>query len=81
MGDLSGIHGLGRMPGEGNWLPTPVFWPGEFHGQWSPGGCKESDASEQLPLQRTVKYLGYLQKTLLKLQWVPYGDWIYYYHD
>ena len=22
---------VGRSPGEGNWLPTPVFWPGEFN--------------------------------------------------
>ena len=31
-------------------LPTPVFWPGEFHGQRSPAGysllsCKESDTT------------------------------------
>ena len=25
----------GRSPGEGNGLPTPVFFPGEFHGQKS----------------------------------------------
>ena len=25
--------GSGRSPGEGNGLPTPVFWPGEFHGE------------------------------------------------
>ena len=38
-GDLGLISGLGRSPGEGNdWLPTPVFWPGEFHGQYSPWG-------------------------------------------
>ena len=38
-GDLGLIPGLGRSPGEGNdWLPTPVFWPGEFHGQYSPWG-------------------------------------------
>ena len=30
-GDLGLIPGLGRSPGEGNGLPTPVFWPGEFH--------------------------------------------------
>jgi len=22
-------------------LPTPVFWPGEFHGLYSPWGCKD----------------------------------------
>ena len=31
-------------------LPTPVFWPGEFHGLYSPWGCKESDMTEQLSL-------------------------------
>ena len=29
-------------------LPTPVFWPGEFHALYSPWGCKESDTTEQL---------------------------------
>ena len=28
--------------------PTPVFWPGEFHGQYSLCSCKESDTTEQL---------------------------------
>ena len=33
--------------------PTPVFLPGEFHGQrslagYSPWGCKELDTTEQL---------------------------------
>ena len=27
-------------------LPTPVFWPGELHGLYSPWGHKESDATE-----------------------------------
>ena len=27
-------------------LPTPVFWPGEFHGLYSPLGHKESDMTE-----------------------------------
>jgi len=25
---------------------TPVFWPREFHGLYSPWGCKESDTTE-----------------------------------
>ena len=29
-------------------LPTPVFWPGEFHGLYSPWGHKELDMTEQL---------------------------------
>ena len=32
------------------WVPTPVFWPGEFHGLYSPWGCKESDITERLSL-------------------------------
>ena len=27
-------------------LPTPVFWPGEFHGLYSPLDGKESDTTE-----------------------------------
>ena len=34
-GDLCLISGLGRSPGEGKCLPTPVFLPGEFHGRGS----------------------------------------------
>ena len=30
MGDLGLIPGLGRSPGEGERLPTVVFWPGKF---------------------------------------------------
>ena len=42
-----------KSSGEGEWLPTPVFLPGEFWGQrglmgHSPWGCKESDTTEQL---------------------------------
>ena len=29
-------------------LPTPGFWPGEFHGLYSPWGCKELNMTEQL---------------------------------
>ena len=37
------------------WQPTPVFLPGEFHGQgslegYSPWGYKESDRTKQLLL-------------------------------
>ena len=42
-GDLGSIPGLGRSPGEGKGLPTPVFWPREFQGLYSPWGHKESD--------------------------------------
>ena len=41
VGDLDAILGLGR-----EMLPTPVFWPGEFHGLYSPWGPKESNMTE-----------------------------------
>ena len=52
-GDLSSIPGLGRSPWRREWLPTPVFLPGESHGQrrlvgYSPWGHRESDTTEQL---------------------------------
>ena len=31
-------------------LLTPVFWPGEFHGLYSPWVCKESDTTGRLSL-------------------------------
>ena len=34
-GSLGSIPGSGRFLGEGKREPTPVFLPGEFHGQWS----------------------------------------------
>ena len=39
-----------------NWerLPTPVFWPGEFQGLYSPWGRKESDRTEQVSLSGSV---------------------------
>ena len=37
---------VGKIPWRREWLPTPVFLPGEFHGQYSPWGCKESDTTE-----------------------------------
>ena len=39
---------VGKIPWRREWLPTPVFWPREFHGLYSPWGCNESDMTEQL---------------------------------
>ena len=41
VGDLGSIPGLERSPGEGK-LPTPAFWPGEFHGLCIVHGVTES---------------------------------------
>ena len=39
---------------------TPVFWPGELHGLYSPWSCKESDMTEGLllSLPMLVRTLG-----------------------
>ena len=36
----------GEDPLEKGKATTPVFWPGEFHGLYSPWGHKESDMTE-----------------------------------
>ena len=53
VGDPGSIPGSGRSPGEGDGFSTPVFLPGEFHGQrslasYSPWGHKEVHTTEQL---------------------------------
>jgi len=37
---------VGKIARRRERLPTPVFWPGEFHGLYSPWGRKESDTTE-----------------------------------
>ena len=44
---------VGKIPWRRAWQPTPIFLPGESHGQrrlvgYSPWGCKELDTIEQL---------------------------------
>ena len=41
---------VGKIPWRRERLPTPVFWPGEFHGLYSPWDHKESDTTERLSL-------------------------------
>ena len=38
--------GCGKIPWRMERLLTPVFWPGEFHGRYTPWGLKESDMTE-----------------------------------
>ena len=49
--DMGSIPGSGRPPGRGHWQSTPVFLPGESHGQeslvgYSPWGRKETNMTE-----------------------------------
>ena len=44
---------IGKILWKREWLFTPIFLPGEFHGQsilvgYSPWGCKESHTTERL---------------------------------
>ena len=52
------IQSLGQKdPRRRERLPTPVFWPGEFLGLYSPWGRKESDTTEHLSLHCKPKSL------------------------
>ena len=49
-----------KIPWRREWQPTPVFLPGEFHGQkslvgYSPWGCKELGMTEQQTLTYTKR--------------------------
>ena len=37
---------VGKIPWRSDRLPTPVFWPEEFHGLYNPWGRKELDTTE-----------------------------------
>ena len=41
---------VGKIPWRRERLPSPVFWPGEFHGLYRPWSCRKSDTTEQLSL-------------------------------
>ena len=45
VGGLSLMPGFGRFPWRREWLLTPGFWPGKFHGLYSPWGHKESNTT------------------------------------
>ena len=45
------VRSLGwHIPWRRESLPSPASWAGEFHGLYSPWGCKESDTTERLSL-------------------------------
>ena len=51
VGEQGSIPGWGRSSGGRAWQPTPVFLPGESHGQrslvgYSPWVCKKLDTTE-----------------------------------
>ena len=65
---------MGKIPWRKEWLPTPVFLPGEFHAQrsltgYSPRSCKKLDISERLILIVQVLSLGHSLSAL--------RDWLF----
>ena len=64
-GDMRGagsIPGSGRSPWRRAWQPTPVFFPGESHGQrslvgYSPWGHKESNTTEVISSHPRIMWL------------------------
>ena len=47
---------VGKIPWRRERFPTPVFWPGEFHGLYSPQGRKESDMTEWLSVSQAANF-------------------------
>ena len=72
-----------RIPWRREWLPTPVFLPGEFHGQrslvgYGLWGHKESDTTERLTYGCfQASLVTQMVKNLLAMRetWVWYLDW------
>ena len=63
---------LGKIPWRRAWQPTPVFLPGEPHGQRSLAGyhlwgCKELDTTEQKTLSLSLLYPLFLIRIVLCL--------------
>ena len=44
--DAGSVPGLGRFPWRRKWQPTPVFLPGQFHGQRNLAGYSPWDHKE-----------------------------------
>ena len=81
---------VGKIPWRREWLSTPVFWPGEFHGLYSPWGHKESDITERLSLSSylvfpilllsSISLCCSLKKaflSLLDILWNSAFSWVY----
>ena len=47
---------VGKIPWRRERLPSPVFWPGEFHGLYNPWGHEKSDTTERLSLTYLLAY-------------------------
>ena len=67
--------GVGKIPWRRERLFTLVFWPGEFHGLYSPWGHRESDTTEHSSAvkkaehQRTDAFELWCWRRLLRVPW------------
>ena len=59
---------VGKIPWRRERLPTPVFWPGEMHGLYSPRSRKEWDTTERLSFHFTSLLLVSVLKILALTQ-------------
>ena len=65
---------VGKIPWRKAWQPTPVFLPGESHGQksltgYSPQGCKESDTTEATEDAHTHEMMVFIKLTVMIISW------------
>ena len=82
-GDVGSIPGSGRFPWRRKWHPTPVFLPGESHGQrslvgYSPWGHKELNMTEQRRMHKCT--LPKPRNTFCLLSWCSLCCWWNYSH-
>ena len=72
--DLGFNPWVGKIPWRRERLPTPLFWPGEVHGLYSPWGHRELNTTEQLSLSFIAEYLkrAIPSKTFLHLLYLSY---------
>ena len=60
---------VGKIPWRRERLPTPVFWPGEFHGLYSVGH-KESDTTERLNNRKlSLSCPPFLSEAVSEVKW------------
>jgi len=57
---------VGKISWRRERLPTPVFWPGEVHGLYSPRGHKESDTMERVFILTIPNTKCFIAKTTTK---------------
>ena len=79
---------VGKIPWRRDWLPTPVFLPGEFHGQrsmagYNPWGFKELGMTEQLTVSPHQHFHKQRCGTLTRKRntpfWQDFLSWHVYY--